>query len=53
MLVQEQYIEADAVTDEPFDLKPGSEVLVVGLSTPATLLVMARKQNRAERINDK
>ena len=53
VLVQEQYIEADAVTDEPFDLKPGSEVLVVGLSTPATLLVMARKQNRAERINDK
>ncbi len=49
VLVQEQYIEADAVTDETVDLMPGSEVLVVGLSTPSTLLVMARKQNHTDK----
>jgi hypothetical protein len=43
VLVQDQYVEADAVTDEKFDLKSGSEVVVVGLTAPATLLVMARK----------
>lgn len=44
VLVQEQYIEADAVTDDESDLMPGSEITVVGLSSPTTLLVRARKQ---------
>lgn len=43
VLVQGQYIEADAVTDEEYDLSSGSEVIVVGLTSPATLLVTARK----------
>jgi hypothetical protein len=44
VLVQEQYTEADAVTDEDFDLMPGTEVLVIGLTAPTTLLVRAKKQ---------
>lgn len=44
VLVQEQYIEADAVTDEKFDLMPGSEAVVVGLTAPTTLLVMGRNK---------
>ena len=44
VLVQEQYIEASAVTDESFDLMPGTEVLVIGLTAPTTLLVRAKKQ---------
>ena len=42
LLVQESFIEADALTDETFDLQTGREVTVVGLANPNTLLVAAR-----------
>ncbi len=44
LVVQESYIEADAVTDENQDLLPGHEVVVVGLTGPNTLLVASKKK---------
>ena len=42
VIVQESYIEADALTDEPVDLPTGCQVTVVGLVDPHTLLVAAK-----------
>jgi membrane protein implicated in regulation of membrane protease activity len=43
VLVQESYVEADAMTDEVADLSPGHEVTVIGMANPNTLLVAAKK----------
>lgn len=37
--IQERFLEVDAVTDEPEDLKTGSEVLVVDVLNETTLIV--------------
>lgn len=42
LIVQENYIEADAVTDEEYDLPTGSEVVVIGMINPHTVLVAVR-----------
>ena len=39
VLVQEQLIEADAVTDDEAEIPFGKEVVVLGITTPGTLLV--------------
>jgi len=44
LVVQERLIEVNAVTDEPFDLLYGSEVVVVGMSSVDTLLVSAKNK---------
>ncbi len=49
LLVQDSYIEADAVTDESSDLMPGREVIVLGLTTPNTLLVASKQKNESSR----
>ena len=43
VMVQDSFIEADAVTDEDADLTPGHQVTVVGLANPNTLLVTSKK----------
>ena len=43
VLVQDQLIEIDAVTDEPFDLTTGQEVVVIGLSSQNTVIVASKK----------
>lgn len=44
LLVQDQLVEADAVTDETIALKTGTEVVVIGLSGLNTLIVAAKKK---------
>ena len=43
VLVQDKLIEIDAVTDEPFDLTTGQEVVVIGLSSQNTVIVASKK----------